>query len=116
MKSYALIISLCILTTISCENRDLNEGEKFRPRELHDNFQDSHFTLVTVDGVELHIDEDASNTEPISPLPKQYKFWMIDEHCNQFLAGSDLSNLQDQVFCSCPQMHCGILLHSQINF
>lgn len=47
---------------IACENRDINEGEEFRPRELHDNFDDSHFTKVTVDGVEyLMMERDNNN-------------------------------------------------------
>lgn len=53
----ALVISLG-----ACENQDINEGEKFRPRELHDNFDESHFTKVTVDGVEyLMMERDNNN-------------------------------------------------------
>jgi hypothetical protein len=56
------ITSLFFLTLTACENRDLNEGEKFRPRELHDNFDNSHFTKVEVDGVEyLMLERDNNN-------------------------------------------------------
>ena len=57
------LLSICILSAlISCENRDINDGEEFRPRELHDNFNDSHFTKVTVDGVEyLMMERDNNN-------------------------------------------------------
>lgn len=47
-----LLVIIFIWLAFACENRDVNEGERFRPRELHDNFSNSHFTKVTVDGVE----------------------------------------------------------------
>ncbi len=60
MRKLTAIGILAVL--ISCENRDINEGEEFRPRELHDNFNDSHFTKVTVDGVEyLMMERDNNN-------------------------------------------------------
>jgi hypothetical protein len=60
MKKYSILLICTIL--FSCENRELNEGEEFRPRELHDNFKDSHFTLVVVDGVEyLMMERDNNN-------------------------------------------------------
>ncbi|MEQ9467025.1 MAG: hypothetical protein RLN88_06400 [Ekhidna sp.] len=47
---------------VSCENQDINEGEKFRPRELHDSFESSHFTKIKVDGVEyLMMERDNNN-------------------------------------------------------
>lgn len=55
---------VCICTFIllfSCKNRNLNEGEEFRPREVHDSFQDSHFAKVTIDGVEYLIMERDNN-------------------------------------------------------
>ena len=56
-----LILGLLILIG-ACENRELNEGEEFRPRSLHDTFQDEHFTKVTVDGVEyLMLERDNNN-------------------------------------------------------
>jgi len=60
MKYLQLILLVMILS--SCENRELNEGEKFRPRQIHDNFNNSHFTKVTVDGVEyLMLERDNNN-------------------------------------------------------
>lgn len=60
MKYLQLILLVMVLS--SCENRELNEGEKFRPRQLHDNFSNSHFTKVTVDGVEyLMLERDNNN-------------------------------------------------------
>ena len=57
--SYLLFIPLIL---VSCKNRDLNEGEEFRPRVLEDSFDDSHFTRVTVDGVEyLMLERDNNN-------------------------------------------------------
>lgn len=61
MKQSKLILLLLIIA-FSCRNRDLNEGEEFRPRVLQDNFEDSHFTKVTVDGVEyLMLERDNNN-------------------------------------------------------
>lgn len=58
----ALFVSLLLLVIVcSCENRNINEGEKFRPRELHDSFNDSHFSKITVDGVEYLIMERDNN-------------------------------------------------------
>jgi len=60
MKYLSLIIIICGL--ISCENKDINEGEEFRPRSVKDSFDDSHFTKVTVDGVEyLMMERDNNN-------------------------------------------------------
>ena len=56
------IIILLVLSIIGCKNRDLNEGEEFRPRVLQDSFDDSHFAKVTVDGVEyLMLERDNNN-------------------------------------------------------
>jgi hypothetical protein len=45
---------LCgLLLIVGCQNRDLNEDEVFKPRELNpENFREHHFTRITVDGVE----------------------------------------------------------------
>ncbi len=57
-----LLIAASILLLVSCKNRDLNEGEEFRPRVIEDNFKDSHFTRVKVDGVEyLMLERDNNN-------------------------------------------------------
>ena len=47
--------------TFACKNRDINEGEEFRPRPVQDSFDDSHFTKVTVDGVEYIMMERDNN-------------------------------------------------------
>lgn len=62
MKNSIIYILVVCMTLFSCKNRDLNEGEKFRPREVHDSFQDSHFAKVTIDGVEyLMMERDNNN-------------------------------------------------------
>ena len=62
MRASLILVTILLLALASCENKDINEGEKFRPRELHDDFNDSHFTKVTVDGVEyLMMERDNNN-------------------------------------------------------
>jgi len=58
-----ILIATCVLllVTISCENRDINEGEEFRPRAVNDSFEDTHFTKITVDGVEYIMTERDNN-------------------------------------------------------
>lgn len=52
----------CILLISSCQNKDINEGEEFRPRAVSDSFEDSHFQRVKVDGVEyLMMERDNNN-------------------------------------------------------
>ena len=61
MKRLALLLLVTLLFG-ACENRDINEGEEFRPRSLQDSFVDSHFSRVTVDGVEyLMLERDNNN-------------------------------------------------------
>ena len=61
MKQWAAFI-LVLLVAFGCSNRDINEGEEFRPRAVQDSFDDSHFTKVTVDGVEyLMMERDNNN-------------------------------------------------------
>lgn len=51
-----------MLVTLACENKDINEGEEFRPRPVNDNFDDSRFAKVSVDGVEyLMMERDNNN-------------------------------------------------------
>lgn len=46
---------LAVLSTfMACENRSINEGEEFRPKEIHENIN-YHFDKITVDGVEYLI-------------------------------------------------------------
>lgn len=45
----------------ACENRDINEGEEFRPREVSEDFQNFHFNRIVYDGVEYLITERDNN-------------------------------------------------------
>lgn len=58
MKKIAILF-LIVLT--ACENKDINEGEEFRPRAVRDTFNDTHFTKVVVDGVEYLMTERDNN-------------------------------------------------------
>lgn len=59
MKKLSL---LCLaISLIACENKDINEGEEFRPRAVNDSFEDTHFTKITVDGVEYLLTERDNN-------------------------------------------------------
>ena len=55
------LILLSIIILASCQNRDINEGEEFRPRAVRDDFNQTHFTLITVDGVEYLMTERDNN-------------------------------------------------------
>ncbi|GAB4242406.1 MAG: hypothetical protein Tsb0034_19830 [Ekhidna sp.] len=56
------VILIALVALLGCKNRDINEGEAFRPRPVRDNFDDSHFTKVTIDGVEyLMMERDNNN-------------------------------------------------------
>ncbi|SNT31004.1 hypothetical protein SAMN05421640_3343 [Ekhidna lutea] len=55
-----IFIGLTILLA-GCENKDINEGEEFRPRAVNDSFDDTHFTKITVDGVEYLMTERDNN-------------------------------------------------------
>ena len=55
------LILLSIIILVGCENRDINEGEEFRPRAVRDDFNQTHFTLITVDGVEYLMTERDNN-------------------------------------------------------
>ncbi|MEQ8627017.1 hypothetical protein [Ekhidna sp.] len=59
MRKLVILIALACLS--SCENRDINEGEEFRPRAVKDSFEDTHFTKITVDGVEYIMTERDNN-------------------------------------------------------
>lgn len=56
------ILSLFFLALLigSCENKDLNEGEAFKPREIHENIA-FNFDKITVDGIEYLILEKDNN-------------------------------------------------------
>ncbi|WP_436516134.1 hypothetical protein [Ekhidna sp. To15] len=59
MKKLTFIWVLFLL--LGCQNRDINEGEEFRPRAVKDSFEDTHFTMVEVDGVEYILTERDNN-------------------------------------------------------
>lgn len=54
------ILLTSILLINSCKNRDINAGEAFRPREIHENIS-FHFDQITVDGIEYLILEKDNN-------------------------------------------------------
>ena len=54
----AMVIGLVLLA--GCKNRDINEGEAFQPREIHENIS-FHFDKVSVDGIEYLILEKDNN-------------------------------------------------------
>lgn len=57
-----LIPTLALMTLLGCQNRDINEGEEFRPREVHDSFNNVTFSTVQVDGIEyLMLERDNNN-------------------------------------------------------
>ncbi|MEO9871240.1 hypothetical protein [Ekhidna sp.] len=56
-----LSLSLLIAALIGCKNKDINEGEEFRPRAVKDSFEDTHFTKISVDGVEYILTERDNN-------------------------------------------------------
>lgn len=57
----SLIMLILMSGFMGCENREINEGEEFRPRAVNDNFDDTHFTKITVDGVEYLMTERDNN-------------------------------------------------------
>ena len=61
MKKLSWIGILMLTTFLGCENKDINEGEEFRPRAVKDSFEDTHFTKIEVDGVEYILTERDNN-------------------------------------------------------
>ena len=55
-----LSILFAAMLFFACENKDLNEGESFQPREIHENIP-FHFQKITVDGIEYLILEKDNN-------------------------------------------------------
>lgn len=56
------LIILPVLVIFGCQNRDINEGEEFRPRAVHDSFNKVEFSKVEVDGIEyLMLERDNNN-------------------------------------------------------
>ena len=58
--SYFFIFGFVLLILQSCQNRDINEGEAFKPREIHEDIV-FHFDMIEVDGVEYLILEKDNN-------------------------------------------------------
>ena len=48
------LFAVALLFVTACKNRSINEGEDFRPKEIHENI-DYHFDKIRVDGVEYLI-------------------------------------------------------------
>ena len=59
LASFFIVLTMGIF--YACNNKEVNEGEEFRPRQLHDDFQNSHFTKINVEGVEYLIMERDNN-------------------------------------------------------
>ncbi len=51
-RTVVVLVAICLLS--ACENRAINEGEEFKPKEIHEKI-DYHFDNITVDGVEYLI-------------------------------------------------------------
>ncbi len=61
MKKTNLVFTLLLaIVIIACENHDVNEGEQFKPREIHEDIV-FHFDTITVDGIEYLILEKDNN-------------------------------------------------------
>jgi len=60
MKNLSIPL-LLLLATFSCKNKDINEGEEFRPREVNENFEEFHFNRIVYEGVEYLITERDNN-------------------------------------------------------
>ncbi len=61
MKRSDLLVWMALATlTVTCKNRDVNEGEQFKPREIHEDVS-FHFDSITVDGIEYLILEKDNN-------------------------------------------------------
>ena len=63
MQSINKLSVIAIITLVAlngCKNRDINEGEAFQPREIHENIS-FHFDKITVDGIEYLILEKDNN-------------------------------------------------------
>lgn len=60
MKKIGYLIMLGTLS-IQCENRDINEGEEFKLREINEDYQRFHFNKITYDGADYLITERDNN-------------------------------------------------------
>ncbi len=55
-----VVLAMMALYSTSCENKDINEGEQFKPREIHEDIV-FHFDTIIVDGIEYLILEKDNN-------------------------------------------------------
>lgn len=60
MKYSSYFFILLIVLISGCQNRVLNEGEEFKPKEIHENIK-FHFDKIEVDGIEYLILERDNN-------------------------------------------------------
>lgn len=57
-----LLLSLPILLIGSCRNRDINASEEFKPRVIHDFFEESDFSVMRIDGLDyIMLEKDNNN-------------------------------------------------------
>ncbi|MEM6829154.1 MAG: hypothetical protein AAF551_01475 [Bacteroidota bacterium] len=61
MRTFTYLLLASIFILHGCKNRDINEGEEFRPREVNEDFEDFHFNSITYDEVEYLITERDNN-------------------------------------------------------
>lgn len=60
-RPVGLILAVLSMAFVDgCKNRDINEGEAFQPREIHENIS-FHFDKISVDGIEYLILEKDNN-------------------------------------------------------
>lgn len=60
-KTCVGILGVLLLSLSGCQNRNINEGDEFRMRELNENYQEFHFNKITYDGVDYLITERDNN-------------------------------------------------------
>ncbi len=53
-RPHSYLYLAVLVAVFGCKNRPINEGEDFRPKEIHENI-DYHFDKIRVDGVEYLI-------------------------------------------------------------
>ncbi len=61
MRQFKYIPFLTCAFILSCENKGINEGEAFRPREINEDFDDFHFNTINYEGVDYLITERDNN-------------------------------------------------------
>lgn len=61
MKYLSKLSIMILILVFACKNRDINEGDQFRPHEIHDNYASTLFTRITIDGVDYLLMERDNN-------------------------------------------------------